>query len=109
MCLWYHDVVRLRVVVVGFVISAAVACQPRARETAAPKRPDVITGRAPDFNRDGYADLAISAPGAQLEEIGRVFVYLGGAAGWRPAPSELIAGPDVVGASFGAGLATGDF
>jgi len=88
---------------------ALAACTPPPRAASAPRRPEVIAGRAPDFNGDGYADLVIGAPGAQAEEIGRVFVHLGGAAGWRPSPSLVLAGPDVIGAQYGTALAIGDF
>jgi hypothetical protein len=85
------------------------ACSGATRAPVAPARPAVLTGRAPDLNGDGYADLVIGAPGEQPEEIGRAFVYLGGGAGWRPAPQLVLAGPDVVGAEYGAALACGDF
>jgi hypothetical protein len=91
------------------VVAASTACSSTPRVQVAAPRPAVLTGRAPDFDGDGYADLVVGAPGAQAEEIGRVFVYAGSPAGWHPDPTVALAGPDVVGAAYGAALAIGDF
>lgn len=68
-----------------------------------------------DFNADGYADLAVSAPGFSSANVntGRVYVFLSGASGitsqvatsgtYWTAPTA--APPE----SFGIGVATGDF
>jgi hypothetical protein len=99
----------MRAFVALVACAVGAACGPTTRAPVTPARPAVIGGRAPDFDGNGYADLAVGAPGAQAEEIGRVFVYLGSAAGWRPSPTLVLAGPDVVGAAYGAALASGDF
>ncbi|MBI5513726.1 MAG: FG-GAP repeat protein [Deltaproteobacteria bacterium] len=48
-----------------------------------------------DANNDGYADLAVGDPGAEVameENVGRVLVYLGGPAGLPAAPSLVLEG-----------------
>lgn len=71
---------------------------------------------AGDFNHDGYDDLAVGAPGADLglggEDIGGVFVYLGGASGLSPVHDLTQGdggGSHEAGDRFGAALCTGDF
>ena len=64
---------------------------------------------AGDLNGDGYADLAVGAPGADvavgtlLTEAGRVTIYAGGSAGLSPSPGWDLVG-DQTGAHFGASL-----
>jgi hypothetical protein len=63
-----------------------------------------------DFNGDGFADLAVGAPGENDAE-GRVFIYYGSVFGLTPAvllsedPLALVEGGD----RFGASLASTDF
>ncbi|MBW2733943.1 MAG: FG-GAP repeat protein [Deltaproteobacteria bacterium] len=56
-----------------------------------------------DFNCDGHTDLALGDPLAS-NNLGRVSIYLGSAAGYLPAPEKFINGT-VAGGRFGAGLA----
>lgn len=71
---------------------------------------------AGDFNEDGYDDLAVGAPGADLglggDDIGGVFVYQGSASGLF-ATHDLTqgdaGGSHEAGDRFGASLCTGDF
>lgn len=66
-----------------------------------------VTGGG-DFNRDGYADLAVGANRAGGG--GRVHVYYGSANGPPTLPSLTIQGPNEMGARFGNALAhIGDF
>jgi hypothetical protein len=65
--------------------------------TATGPRPGAWFGRAVgsagDWNGDGYTDLAVGAPSAQ-GVAGRVYVYLGSAAGPSPVPIEIESAPD---------------
>jgi len=56
---------------------------------------------AGDVNGDGYADLAVGAPGSA-----RVYVYFGRASGLDSVP-QVLASPDPVSGHFGLGLAGG--
>jgi len=72
-----------------------------------------------DFNRDGYADLAVGVPGAQVRGIsvaGSVNVFYGSASGLMASYAQLwsqdspgIKDTVAFGDSFGLALATGDF
>lgn len=66
-----------------------------------------------DFDRDGYADLAVGEPyGGLFPDEGRAYVYYGGPSGFRSADllGEAFGGTDPApGDHFGASLATGDF
>lgn len=71
---------------------------------------------AGDFNHDGYDDLVVGAPGADLglgsEDIGGLYVYHGGAAGLSPSYDLTQGdggGSHEAGDRFGAALCTGDF
>lgn len=64
-----------------------------------------------DVNHDGYDDLVVATPEADLltmTDNGRVDVYYGSASGLEAIPGTILAG-EVDGAHFGAGLDTGDF
>ena len=72
----------------------------------------------PDFNCDGYADLAVGAPHATVNGVadaGAVYVYFGSDAGLKPTPTVLgiglmnAAGTPVAGDHFGAATAAGSF
>lgn len=60
-----------------------------------------------DVDGDGYADLAVAANGA-AGGLGRVYVYLGSAAGVPTAPSSTLLPPTLGTRSFSTGLAGGD-
>jgi hypothetical protein len=60
---------------------------------------------AGDLNGDGYADLAVGAPGA-MNSTGRVHVYFGSASGPNPVPTLNLTGPDGSGGRFGMSLTT---
>jgi hypothetical protein len=60
---------------------------------------DTTFGSVLDVNGDGFADLAVGAPGSTT---GQVHVYLGGPGGPPDVPSQTILGP----AGFGAVLAS---
>ncbi len=68
-----------------------------------------------DFNGDGYDDLAVGMPEAEVDGLGtagQVNVYYGGPGGWSS--FEVLSAPIVGGtaqaaARFGSALATGDF
>jgi len=64
---------------------------------------------AGDVNGDGFADLAVGAPGAGAG-TGRAYVFFGGPDGLGDAPSEVIDPPDGDGRRFGGAIAgAGDF
>ncbi len=56
-----------------------------------------------DVNGDGYADLAVGAPGGTSDD-GRVYVFLGRAAGFSGSPTTTLAPPGISGGNFGQGL-----
>ncbi len=60
-----------------------------------------------DLDHDGYADIAVGAPGA-ANSHGRVFVYRGSAQGIVPGTHETLSGSNVVNGNFGSALAGGD-
>lgn len=62
-------------------------------------------GISPDYNRDGYGDVAVGAPFA-ASSAGRVAVHLGGAGGTRAGASAVLRGPDGDGAEHGLALAS---
>lgn len=70
-----------------------------------------------DFNRDGYADLAVAAPGETYDRAwwaGVVHVFYGSSAGLSKVGNQLWGAEDVGGAAerlaqFGSALAGGDF
>src|SRR5690606_19353367 len=62
-------------------------------------------GISPDYNRDGYGDVAVGAPFA-ASSAGRVAVHLGGAGGTRAGASAALRGPDGDGAEHGLALAS---
>ncbi len=62
-----------------------------------------------DFNNDGYADIAVGAPGANnaaIQSAGKVFVYYGGPT--ADGVADLTLSGTLAGASFGWALASGD-
>ena len=64
-----------------------------------------------DLNADGFDDLVISTPDADLLTFvnnGRVDVYYGSSTGLETIPSDIFAG-DMTNARFGSGLDVGDF
>jgi cysteine-rich repeat protein len=73
------------------------------------------TVAAGDFNGDGYPDLAVGAPGeadSTYTDVGRVYVYLGSAAGFQPWFSVGVSDFSVSAANdleLGAALASADF
>lgn len=58
-----------------------------------------------DFNADGYADLAVGAPGVEAN-TGRVYVFLGGAMGLSPAPAAMLRAGDAISGRLGEALAS---
>lgn len=124
----------------GAPTAASAPCDPPTRSavTASRARDVILTANARlgasmavgNFNNDDYQDLAVGAPGANVEGqpgAGAIFMYLGGPGGLAPQPRSDL-GPlppetdsipavlkqrDAGGASerddnFGAALATGD-
>lgn len=61
-------------------------------------------GIAPDYDRNGYGDVAVGAPFV-ASSAGRVSVYLGRAGGTTAAASALLRGPDGEGAEYGVAVA----
>ena len=59
---------------------------------------------AGDVNGDGYADIVVSAVGAQAL-AGRVYVFMGGASGVPITPAAVLSGPGGVAGNFGRSLA----
>jgi len=66
---------------------------------------DRSSGTTPDINGDGYADLAVGAPGVD-QRTGRVYLYFGGLSGLGSAPSSTLVGPDGPGGAFGQRVAS---
>jgi hypothetical protein len=64
---------------------------------------------AGDINGDGYADVAIGAPGPYTTLAGTVYVYLGSPSGLSSSYSTSFVGPDGGGGDFGVALTSGDF
>ncbi len=68
-----------------------------------------------DFNRDGYDDLVVGAPGknpGNLPQAGAVYVFWGGLVGLGHGQKLIDSTPrsePMTGAAMGAALATGDF
>ena len=60
---------------------------------------------AGDINGDGYADVIIGGAGFN-QNIGRAYLYLGGAAGLSSSPTTALTGPDGPGGFFGASVAS---
>ena len=64
-----------------------------------------------DLNHDGFDDLVVATPGADLlsyVDNGRVDVYYGSTEGLSAVPDVILAG-DGSGAHYGAGMDQGDF
>lgn len=64
-----------------------------------------------DFDRDGYADLAVGAPGEDVGDIadaGAVTVLWGSARGLTGTSSRLEEGSPIAGQAYGTGLAAAD-
>ncbi len=66
---------------------------------------DTSWGTTFDVNGDGYADLVVAAAGLS-SSTGRVYVYLGGAAGLVTAPAVTLTGPEGEGWCFGVSIAS---
>jgi hypothetical protein len=66
-----------------------------------------VSGATADFNGDGLADLAASAPYA-ASVTGRVNLYAGHAGGLTTTPITRLTGPDSTDRGFGASLASAD-
>jgi hypothetical protein len=65
-----------------------------------------------DFNADGFTDLAVGAPGADLPRLpdsGVVVIFYGGEGGLSPSRSRLLVWLNRNNSRFGAALAAGDF
>jgi len=66
-----------------------------------------------DFNRDGFTDLAVGAPGEAIgsTQSGAIFIFNGSPSGLQPAQGldQRAMGANEAGDKFGAALATGDF
>jgi hypothetical protein len=73
-------------------------------------RPDTSWGTTLDLNGDGYADVAVGAPGEQAVSTGYVYYYLGSGAGLTTTPNRLTgSGSDGFGYSVAsAGDVNGD-
>ena len=104
---------------VGLVMVVAVACAVGLPAVAPPAAGAVlqVTIPAPDFNNDGFADLAVGAPGEDVgaaTDVGAVNVLYGSAGGLGGGQVLTQGAGGVPGASesfdrFGTTLATGDF
>jgi FG-GAP-like repeat/FG-GAP repeat len=60
---------------------------------------------AGDINGDGYDDVIIGGAGFN-QNIGRAYLYLGGAAGLSSSPTTTLTGPDGPGGFFGVSVAS---
>jgi hypothetical protein len=60
-----------------------------------------------DFDGDGYADVAVSAPFTNQGK-GAVYVFRGSASGLVPTPWLVLTGSGMIGSNFGQSLAVGD-
>lgn len=77
----------------------------------------IAAERVPDYNKDGFGDVAVGAPGENLgtaTDAGQVTVFAGTATGLKKtAPLTLtqsqVAGSSEQGDRFGAAVASGDF
>jgi len=104
---------------VGLVMVVAVACAVGLPAVAPPAAGAVlqVTIPAPDFDNDGFADLAVGAPGEDVgaaTDAGAVNVLYGSAGGLGGGQVLTQGAGGVPGASesfdrFGTALATGDF
>lgn len=65
---------------------------------------DAAWGLVPDYDRNGYGDVAVGAPMA-VSSDGRVAVHLGSASGTPAAASAVLRGPEGAGAEHGAAVA----
>jgi hypothetical protein len=61
-------------------------------------------GIAPDYDGDGYGDVAIGAPFA-ADSAGRVALHLGAPGGTLSAATSILRGPDGAGAEYGVAVA----
>ncbi|MCB9593502.1 MAG: VCBS repeat-containing protein [Sandaracinaceae bacterium] len=64
----------------------------------------VAVGGAGDVDGDGFGDVIVGAPFAEMG-FGRVYVFAGSGAGVASAPSAVLAGEDPSGADFGRAVA----
>jgi hypothetical protein len=64
-----------------------------------------VVASAGDVNGDGYADLIVGAPNVGTD-VGRIYLYLGGASGVAATPVSTRAGPAGAGGLFGTTVAS---
>src|SRR5690606_39020592 len=83
-------------------VSAAGLTGPTWRFDVAPGNGGAF-GLSPDYDRDGYDDVAVGAPFA-AESAGRVAIHRGGSSGTTAGASAVLRGA-VAGAEFGSALA----
>jgi FG-GAP repeat len=112
--------VRRRFVMVVALATLLAACSP-APDSASTASGAVRAGQQAqaDFNRDGFADLAVGIPGEDLgafaDDGGAVSVLYGSATGLQPGGDMFVQGSDGVGGTrenndrFGSAVAKGDF
>jgi hypothetical protein len=87
--------------------AAGLATTPAAAWTSPDGRGSnfgLVVAGAGDVNGDGFADVLVAAPGA-MTATGRVYLYLGGAAGLPAAATAVLTGPDGTLSDFGGAVA----
>jgi hypothetical protein len=98
---------RIALVVLVLLVATVAMVSPAVAQPTGDNPSDV----AADFNHDGFADLAIGAPG-ENGVAGAVNILYGAGGGLSGSGAQVffqVGGTPEVGDRFGAALATGDF